>query len=181
VNPGRSASAARTWLITWLGTDNVGRLVLGCFRDLDRLVIRRLDRHDATPAAVKSDLLGGTAREVNQRPATHVVIDRDHDRIAGGLHRDPNPAAERQAVAGRRHAVLMEDVATTGAAAFVMRAIPGRDPGFPGIDRGRQHKCNCRCDDSWQATLDWHGSLYSWRAHDRHNQTLTADGPKIKL
>jgi hypothetical protein len=155
------------WRITWLGTDDVGRLVLGGFRDLHRLVIRFLDRHDAASAAVKADLPGGPAGQVDQRPAAHVVVDRDDHRIPGGLHRDPNPGAEWQTVAGRRHAVLVEDVAAAGAVAFVMRAIPGRDPGFPGINRGRQHERECRRDDPWKATLDWHGSLYSSRPRDR--------------
>jgi hypothetical protein len=82
------------WPITWLGTDDVGRFVLGGFRDLDRLILRFLDGYDAAPATVEADLLGGAAGQVDQRPAAHVVVDRNDHRIPSFLHCDPNPGAE---------------------------------------------------------------------------------------
>jgi hypothetical protein len=45
----------------WRGTDDVGIFLFGRFRHFDRLVIRRFDRDDTTPAGIEADLLGGAA------------------------------------------------------------------------------------------------------------------------
>jgi hypothetical protein len=141
---------------TWRGTDDVGGLVLGRLGDFDRLLAGGLDGDDAPAAAIKPDLLGGTAGQVDQRPAAHAVIHHHHHGAARVLHRHPDPCAQWQRAAGGRHAILMKHRAGRGAMALVMIAVPGRDPGFRGISDGRHAKGQGRSDKSWQAALDWH-------------------------
>jgi hypothetical protein len=144
---------------TWLGTDEIGRLVFGGFRDFDRRVLGFLDADDAASAAIESDLLGSAAGQVDQRtaPATHMVVDGDDDGAAGFLHGDADPRADRQMVARGGHGVLVEHVAAAGAAALVVRPIPCRHPGVGSIGGGWQAERHGRSDDPWQATLNWHG------------------------
>jgi hypothetical protein len=143
---------------TWLGTDDVGGFVLRRFGHLDRLVVGGLDGDDSAPAGVKSDLLGGGARQVDHGPSAHAVIDQDHHRIAAVLHRDPHLAAEGNAAAGGSHRVLVENRPAAGAPAVMRTAIPGRHANIvrPGIGGHGEKKRDCGDDHPRQATLDRH-------------------------
>jgi hypothetical protein len=66
-----------------------------------------------------------------------MVIDRHDDGAAGFLHRHAHPGAERQAVAGGGHAILMKDRTAARSAAFVMRAVPCCDPSLGCFNGGR--------------------------------------------
>ena len=114
---------------TWRDARKIAGIVVCRLGNFDRRVIGGIDGHHAAATAQQADLPRGALGQVDDGAATtHAVVDGDHDGLPRLVHRHPHAGAERDAAAGGGQALLVENLAGTGAKPVMPSAVPRRHP-----------------------------------------------------